>query len=142
MHGFIAFEIAKMPVTRSSLQIDVISKSKKKFDQVEEDIIQQGILFSDDDWFYPIVGSIPRLLIEAFYDYADFFRKNHPDYEHRKSVLERKYDWLLKYVIKKNSRTKQSFSREWSIYKYDSDKTWDLDQSGMLVRFLKEMDEK
>jgi len=135
-------KLLRGPVTRSSLQIEVISKSKKKIDQIEEDIIEEGILFSNDDWFYPVVGGIPRLLIEAFYDYADFFRKNLPDYEDRKSVLERKYDGLLKYVVKKNRRTKQSFSREWSIYKYDSDKTWDLDQSGMFVRFLKEIDEK
>ena len=135
-------KLLRCPVTRSPLQIEVISKSKKKFDQIEEDIIQEGILFSNDEWFYPIVGGIPRLLIEAFYDYADFFKKNLPDYEHRKSVLEKKHDRLLQYVIKKNRRTKQSFSTEWNIYKYDSDKTWGLDQDGMLDRFLKEVDEE
>ena len=135
-------KLLRCPVTRSSLHIEVISKSKKKFDLVEEDIIQEGILFSDNDWFYPVVGGVPRLLVEAFYDYAEFFQRYLPDYERRKSVLERKYDHLLNYVVKKNRRTKQSFTKEWNVYKYDADKTWDLDQEGMLVRFLQEIDEK
>ena len=135
-------KLLRCPVTRSSLQMEVISKSRKKFDTGDEEIIQQGILFSESDWFYPVIDGIPRLLIEAFYDYADFFRKNLPDYERRKSVLEKKYNRLITQVVKKNRRTKQSFAKEWSVFKYDSDKTWDLDQDGMLGRFLKETDEK
>lgn len=134
-------KLLRCPVTRSSLKIEVLSISRKKFSENEEEIINEGILYATEDWFYPIIKGIPRLIVEAFYDYDDFFLKYMPDYPLRRSVLEQKYQGLIQYVVNKNHRTKQSFSKEWSIFKYNSDKTWDLDIRGMFTRFLKEIDE-
>jgi len=134
-------QLLKCPVTRSSLKMEVISRSAKKFNGIDQEIINEGILFAEEDWFYPIINGIPRLIVESFYDYHDFFRIHLPDYSVRRSYLEQKYHGLIRYVIKKNRHTKQSFSKEWSIFNYKSDKTWSLDTDGMLTRFLTEIDE-
>lgn len=131
----------RCPVTRSSLTINIIKKSKKIIDNAEADVIEEAVLFGNEGWFYPVIKGIPRLNVEAVYDYADFLISALPDYEERKIKLLEKYSALLAHVQKKNKRTKQSFALEWSIYDYGNDKTWDADADGMLKRFLQETDE-
>ena len=133
--------LLRCPVSKSILQLQVISKKIKKFDYSSIEIIDEGILFAEKDWFYPIINGIPRLIVEAFIDYDFFFKKNLADYEERKNLLEKKYADLINSVIKKNKKTKESFSLEWSIYNYDADKTWNADATLMLDRFLKETSE-
>ena len=36
------------------------------FQQGEKEIINEGILFADKDWFYPVIDGVPRLLVESF----------------------------------------------------------------------------
>lgn len=134
-------KLLRCPVTRTSLKLEVISKAKKKFSGVEEEIIYEGILYADEDWVYPIIQGVPRLIIEAFYDYDPFLRKHLVNYSDRRTSLEKKYNSLIRYVLKKNRHTKQSFSQEWRIFDYRVDKTWEQDQEGMLKRFLTEIDE-
>jgi SAM-dependent methyltransferase/uncharacterized protein YbaR (Trm112 family) len=134
-------EFLRCPVTRSGFKVEIIKKSKRVLDAVETDVIDEAVLFADEGWFYPVVKGIPRLNVEALYDYADFLRLAVTDYEERKKKLVEKYGLLLKLVLQKNKRTKESFAQEWAIYDYDSDKTWDADADGMLDRFLKETDE-
>ncbi len=130
--------LIRCPVSRTALQLQVISQTKKVYEGTEYDIIQNGILFADNDWFYPIIDGIPRLVVEAFLDYSDFFAQHLPDYSSRKTLLLDKYKGLLDYVIKKNRRTKASFAQEWGLFNYESDKTWDADAPAMLQRFLDE----
>ena len=133
--------LLRCPVSKSILQLQVISKKIKKFDDSSIEIIYEGILFAEQDWFYPIINGIPRLIVEAFIDYDFFFKENLPDYEQRKNLLEKKYSDLINNVVKKNKKTKESFALEWSIYNYDADKTWNADATLMLDRFLKETSE-
>jgi SAM-dependent methyltransferase len=98
-------------------------------------------LYADEDWFYPIIDGIPRLIVEAFLDYEDFFRRHLPDYAARRSRLETGYTGFINYVRKKNRRTKASFSQEWGLHDYGTDRTWRLDKNGMLQTFLNEVDE-
>lgn len=118
----------RCPVTRSPLQLQVTGD-------------EEGILFADEDWFYPVTGGIPRLTVEAFLDYAAFFRLHLPDYPSRRQVLERKYPELLAYVTTKNRRTKESFSLEWSLHDYEQDRTWEAARPDLLQRFLEEVNE-
>jgi len=124
------------PVTRSPLQLKTISFSKERPDQVEE-----GILFASADWFYPVVGGIPRLQVEAFADHEDFFRRHLPDYAARRRSLEEKFPGLIAYVRKKNGATKKSFALEWSLYSYEEDRTWAAGKQQLLARFLEETGE-
>jgi len=128
-------KILRCPVTRSLLRLQTFSATPGSGE------ILEGILFAENDWFYPIVKGIPRLTVEAFIDYEDFFEHHFPDYFQSRRLLQEKYGRLIRYVIRKNKRTKKSFSLEWGIFKYNQDKTWNEDRTGMIKRFLAETDE-
>ena len=129
------------PVTRSELRLEKISVKTKLFSNGKKEIISEGILFAEKDWFYPIIGGVPRMLIESFLDYEDFLSKHIPGYKNRKENLLNLYPQLVQQAIKKNSRTKKSFELEWGLFNYDEDKTWELKGEELLDRFLKETDE-
>ncbi|HWK08311.1 MAG TPA: class I SAM-dependent methyltransferase [Puia sp.] len=131
----------RCPVSRTSLQLHIISKTKSPFGSAAGEIISEGILFAAADWFFPVIGGIPRLTVEAFHDYADFFRLYLPDYLPRRQQLEQKYPGLIAYVKRKNRKTRKTFSREWSLFNYQEDRTWEATREEMLNVFLKETDE-
>ncbi len=132
--------ILRCPVTREELQLEIISKGMKMYDGLEKEIILTGILRSSD-CIYPIIDGVPRLLVEACIDYSDFLSKHISNFSEIKLKFETKYKGLLRFVINKNRRTKKSFSQEWGLFNYETDKVWDADQAGMLDRFLRENDE-
>ncbi len=139
---FELLDMLRCPVTRSKLTLKVINKDIKKFaDKKDVAVVSSGILFADNDWFYPIVNGIPQLCVESFLDYENFLRQNMIDYEEKSTILKTKYSYLLKIVIKKNKRTKESFTKEWNFFDYKNDKTWDADEVQILERFYKETDE-
>lgn len=113
----------------------------KMFSNGEKEIINEGILRAENDWFYPVIDGVPRLLIESFLDYENFFIENMPGFDLRKEHLLKKYADIIQLVIKKNQRTKKSFEFEWGLFNYEEDKTWELMGDELLERFLKETDE-
>lgn len=130
--------LLRCPVTRTALTVKVIKREDKIFDGVSVNIIEEAILYAAEDWFYPVIKGIPRLNVEAFIDYAGFLKKAENDYTARAENLDKKYGAVIKYVVKKNRLTKASFTKEWSGYDYDKDKTWNADDDAMVARFLKE----
>jgi SAM-dependent methyltransferase/uncharacterized protein YbaR (Trm112 family) len=130
----------RCPVTRLPLQLTIISKAEKEYLNEKISFISEGIL-TCNEWCYPVINGIPRLLIEAFIDYEDFLGKNLPDFDSRKEKIYANYDGLVKYVVKKNKRTKASFEQEWNEFDYENDTTWNANPTEMLDRFLKETDE-
>lgn len=133
--------LLRCPVTREQLTLSIIKKTDKKFRNETVPVIEEGVLYAADDWFYPIIKGIPRLTVEAFLDHSDFLQLVEPGYSKRKESLLKKYGAVIRYAVKKNKRTKESFTKEWSVYNYDEDKTWDADDTGMVERFLKETGE-
>ena len=129
------------PVTRSALRLHKISVKTKMFSSGEKEIINEGILFADKDWFYPVIDGVPRLLIESFLDHEEFLKANLSDHETRKEHLLKNYSEIIQQAVKKNNRTKKSFEMEWGLFNYDEDKTWELQGEDLLARFLKETDE-
>lgn len=132
--------LLRCPVSKEPLKLEILSYGKKIYDGVECEIILTGILRSSD-CMYPIIGGVPRLLVEAMVDYKDFLSTHVKDFQQVFSNFNLKYNGLLKFVLKKNKRTKQSFSQEWGLFNYEEDKVWDADQAGMLDRFLRENEE-
>jgi len=128
-------EILRCPVTRSPLKLKTISCFPGS------DEIADGILFADEDWFYPIINGIPRLTVEAFIDYEKFLGQHYSNYSFGKNALFEKHYKLIRYVVKKNKRTKESFSQEWKIFDYTKDKTWDKDRDALMKQFLDETGE-
>ena len=134
-------EILRCPVTRSELTLNTIKEVQQTFDEATITIIKEGILISDNGWFYPIIEGIPRLCVEAFIDYKVFLQLHLADYDERSKKLKEENEDFLKCIIKKNKRTKESFTKEWSVYDYKKDKTWDAGDVEMLERFLRETNE-
>lgn len=130
----------RCPVTRSPLRLVPLAGSVEGKGHMAP-VISEAILFAAEDWFFPVTGGIPRLTVEAFLDYEDFFRRHLPDYADKRRHLESKYAGLIAYVRKKNKKTKESFSREWSLYDYREDRTWNAGEEDMLQRFLQETNE-
>lgn len=126
------------PVTRSELRLEKIAVKNKLFGNSEKEVINEGILFADKDWFYPVIDGVPRLSVESFLDYENFLYEKLPGYDGRRQYLLKKYPELIQKVVKKNRKTKTSFELEWGLFNYEEDKTWELRGEDLLERFLKE----
>ncbi|MCW3073658.1 MAG: methyltransferase protein [Flaviaesturariibacter sp.] len=133
--------ILRCPVTREVLTLKVIESAIVSYSNKDEKIISQGILTGKSGWIYPVIDGIPRMIVEAFLDYDVFFAKHLKDYSQKKMYLLQEYGDLVKYIVTKNKRTKESFKQEWNLYNYEEDKTWDEAPEGMLKRFFIETDE-
>ncbi len=130
----------RCPVTREPLELQVIDYAEKEYRGEKCTIIWNGLLTAGV-WCYPIINGIPRLLVEAFIDYADFLKKNLTDFDDRRNRIFREYEGLVRSVVKKNSHTKKSFEQEWGLFDYEKDNTWDANPEQMVERFLTEVDE-
>jgi len=137
----VLLDYLRCPVNRTRFNIQIINKSQKLYDGELVEIIKDGILFTDQEWFYPVINGIPRLTVEAFLDYEPFLRHHLPDFEERKKNILSKYGSMISLTTKKNSHTKKSFGQEWSIFNYEEDKTWNADADKMVQTFLDETDE-
>lgn len=133
--------LLRCPVTRTALTVKVLKKADKIFDGKIVSIVEEALLFAEADWIYPVIGGVPRLNVEAFLDYETFLIQADENYLLHKENLLQKYAGLIKYAAKKNKRTKKSFTKEWAVYNYDDDMTWDAGDEAMIARFLKETDE-
>ncbi len=133
-------ELLRCPVTRSRFSLDIIKTTKKILDNQEAEVIEEAVLYADA-WFYPVIKGIPRLHIEAIIDYEDFLKMVVPDYVKRTELLFSTDAAFIELVRRKNKRTRKSFTREWALYNYEKDKTWNADTKGILNRFMKETDE-
>ena len=134
-------EILRCPVTKSKLTLKIIKEVQQTFDEAIITTIEEGILFAENDWFYPIIEGIPRLCVEAFIDYKVFLKMHLSNFEEKVKTIKTENEGFLNYVIQKNKRTKESFTKEWAVYNYEKDKTWNADDAQMFNRFLLETDE-
>ena len=133
--------LLRCPVTRTALTIKVIKRADKIFNGESVSIIEEAVLYAEVDWIYPVIKGIPRLNVEAFLDFDEFLKHAEVKYLSLKENLINKYGVVINYALKKNKRTKKSFTKEWNVYNYNKDKTWNADDEAMVARFLKETDE-
>ena len=131
-------EILRCPVTKTKLTLNVIKEYSKTLGEETVTLVKEGILFSESNWFYPIIDGIPTLCVEALIDYQVFLKSHIPDYNERVEKVSFDNKHFLKYVIKKNKRTRKSFTKEWAVYDYQKDKTWNAGDEEMFDRFLTE----
>ncbi len=133
--------LLRCPVSRGALTASILKKSTKILNGESREIIDEAVLYASEGWFYPVIKGIPRLNVEAFLDHKQFLRSAVNNYDELKAHLLQKYGGLISYAAQKNKRTKASFTKEWSVYDYDKDNTWDADNDAMVARFLKETTE-
>ncbi|NCU04706.1 MAG: methyltransferase domain-containing protein [Chitinophagaceae bacterium] len=135
------FQLLCCPYTKQPLRLQILSKKLKQFANCKIEIIEEAILFSDAGFIFPVIGGIPRMLLESIYDYEDFFLKHLPDYLVLKEQLEQKHADLLGFCKKKNKKTKQSFFIEWGFFKpHSNDRLWHDHIADLSGRFLQESD--
>jgi len=132
----------RCPITKTPLRLELISGFEKRYADKIITEVNEGILFSETGFVFPIIKGVPRMLIESIYDYSDFLKTKLPDYQQIKTRLETQYESLLKNCIQKNKRTKASFEFEWSFLSADKkDKIWHEDIAALQTVFLQEMGE-
>ncbi|PWT96643.1 MAG: hypothetical protein C5B52_15245 [Bacteroidetes bacterium] len=129
------------PASLSPLKLSVFTYRTRNFGEQILQIPWEGILYAEKDWFYPVIDGVPRLIIESFLDYEDFFKSKMEDYHEKKKKILSKHGDFIKTIIKKNTRTKKSFELEWGLFDYKEDKTWDAPSDALLGRFLEETNE-
>ncbi len=128
------------PITQENLELTILKKSTKTLDGIAFEIIEEGILTSTI-CFYPIIKGIPRLIIEAIYDYRNFLQTHVEHFEKKEKLFFDTHKKIIDVAIQKNKKTKKSFKLEWKFFDYDRDKTWNAIPEKMLERFLEETDE-
>lgn len=131
----------RCPVTRSKLSLKVITELPQQFDEGIINIVEEGILFSAEGWYYPVIKGIPRLCVEAFLEYEDFLNRHVAGYPAIKNNILQNHGPFVNFILNKNKRTRESFNKEWGVYNFDKDKTWEADDEEMLSRFLEETGE-
>lgn len=129
------------PITQENLELSILKKSTKTLDGIVFEIIEEGIL-TTNICFYPIINGIPRLIVEAIYDYRNFLLTHVEDFEVKEKIFFDTHKKIIDEAIQKNKKTKESFKLEWKFFDYEKDKTWNAAPAKMLDRFLKETNEK
>jgi len=133
----------RCPITKTKLRFELIREFEKEYFDLSVLEIRDGILFSENGFVFPIIDGIPRMLLEAFYDYSEFFETHLPNYQQTKLTLEANYKELFNYCSTKNRKTKDSFEFEWSFLNSNkNDKIWHQDISDLVKVFAAEVDER
>lgn len=132
----------RCPLTKTTLKFKLISEIKKSYTGSDIDEINEGLLFSESGFVFPIIKGIPRMLIESMYDYEHFIRKNLLNYNEYKEKVEKEFSGLLDYCKQKNKKTKISFDLEWHfLNKEKNDKIWHDNLSDLPKVFMLETGE-
>jgi len=135
-------DLLKCPLTKTTLRFELISEFDRTYNNIVTKEVKEGILFSDTGFVFPVIDGIPRMLIEAHLDYAEWFREHLPNFDTVKKELHSKYPGLIRHCVKKNRKTKQSFAFEWGLLNYEKqDKVWHDDEAGLENLFFNESEE-
>ena len=121
-------EYLRCPLTKTILKFKLISEFEKSYSGNDINEINEGLLFSESGFVFPIINGVPRMLIESIYDYDYFLKKNLLEYDEYKERVEKEFPGLLNYCRGKNKKSKISFELEWSfLNKEKNDKIWHED---------------
>jgi SAM-dependent methyltransferase len=128
--------LLRCPLSGAGFELRVISPDTERKDKISE-----GILMSSSGAVFPVLHGLPRMLPDAMLEHRDFLRRHLPDFDQRLAEVMQKFGSEIRLAEVKNRKTRNSFSREWSGYDYETGKTWNLDATSMLEQFLKESGE-
>jgi len=129
------------PVCKKRLLLRRIQTNKKKFDTCDKLNIETGILGCSCGFLFPIIESVPRMLLESFIDHENFLLENSPGFGGIKAKLLQEYGDLIETAQKRNKQTKASFSLEWSLIKGEQQiNVWQLTKEEYTVQLFNELD--
>lgn len=130
----------RCPVCRESLQVHIISTFEKKFKTGSKTIVKSGVLICSCDFLFPIIDSVPRMLIESFMEHEDFLQKHVTGFFRIKANLLNKYKDLIQSAENRNKKTKSSFSFEWNLLKGEKQNIWRLNKEEYKTQLFNELD--
>jgi len=129
----------RCPVSKTELQFQLIEEFEKNYEGSTVREIKTGLLFSSLGFVFPVINGIPRMLVEAVYDYRSFLQQHVPDYTNRLRELTTSQGQLLNECISGNKKTKKSFEWEWNFLDAEKkDKIWEKDIASLTDIFLSE----
>ncbi len=130
------------PLSKTKLRFKLISEFTKSYADGDKKEIENGLLYSETGFVFPIIDGIPRMLIESIYDYKEFLSQHVPNYETVLLKIENEHTAVLQYCQKKNTKTKESFAFEWSFLNPEkNDKLWHYDSAELVDLFTNEFGE-
>lgn len=132
-------DFLRCPISKTLLNFELISESITEAPSKE---IMEGLLYSETGFIFPIIGGIPRMQVEAMYDFEEFLRKYVQNFDSIKKNLEERHTGLIAYCVKKNTKTKKSFEFEWSFLdQRKKDQIWHTSPQELTNIFLNETGE-
>ena len=130
----------RCPIQRTPLRLEVLEEQKKQMEAGLVTVVWTGVLYSEGGLVYPIINGVPRLIVEATEDFADFFRHHISDFQSIKMRIDREFGAVIRKASAKNRHTKAAFAQEWGLHQQE-DKTWNLNREALFGRFLQEVAE-
>lgn len=129
----------RCPVSKTELEFQLIEEFDKVYESSTVREIKSGLLFSSLGFIFPVIDGIPRMLVEAVYDYSSFLQQHILDLSNRLQQLEAAHGQLLQECVTKNKKTKKSFEWEWNFLDAEKkDKIWEKDITSLKDVFLSE----
>lgn len=102
---------------------------------------QINILHCECGMIYPVIKNIPRMLPESFLDYEPEIRKTDIAFDQIRQDINGKYGDIINESLKRNKRTKQTFSFEWGLLKGNNAvKVWSLTAEAFEQQLWRELD--
>jgi ubiquinone/menaquinone biosynthesis C-methylase UbiE/uncharacterized protein YbaR (Trm112 family) len=128
-----------LPFLRCAITNSTLTLCAKTYFPALPEEIESGYLISEQGYLYPIINGVPRMLPNSFLVHKDALKKMLDNYDAVAANIMQHYKTLVDNFSKANSATQESFSVEWGMFDYNTDKVWDADQQGMLHRFYTEI---
>lgn len=103
--------------------------------------IKTAILTSPCRMFFPVIDGVPRMLLESFLDHQQILKKFYNDFGSRKDAVLAEYTELIHSAVRRNARSKKSFSLEWKLLgNRDHLRVWHTDAVNYRNQLFAEID--
>jgi uncharacterized protein YbaR (Trm112 family) len=94
-------ELLRCPVSKNKLEFTRISSFVKTYDSGEVEEIKEGLLISPEGFMFPVIDGIPRMIVEAIYDYAGFLETHMKEFSKARGKLEENFQRYWNFAGKK-----------------------------------------
>ena len=125
----------RCPLSNEKLQL-VIKKNN-----LSENEIEEGYLYSGAGMYYPIVAGIPRMLPESMLIYKTVLQNWLPDFKNHLQVALEMFGEIINASAKRNKKIQETFGFEWSLLNKGSNiKIWNRSPESYKEQLVKELD--
>lgn len=80
--------------------------------------IKEGLIYCSCGAVYPVTEDVPRMILDALNEYPHFY------FIHKKEIDSKIGKWFTDMIPREIKKTQKSFSQQWLMFDYSSDRTW------------------